>query len=85
MNDELDKRLNLMRFWLFGTFVIVFAAVTIYIGIFTNRDWLMALRAGLPIWGIVAVLCFIWYFGYKYWIGRKDRKQDPGSPPRDYM
>jgi hypothetical protein len=29
---ETEKMLKLMRFWLFGTFVIVFVAVTIYIG-----------------------------------------------------
>lgn len=80
MKDEMVKRLNLMRFWLFGTFVIVFAAVTIYIGMFTNQDWMMALRAGFPIWGVVAVLCVIWYFGYKYWISKKATKESPGSP-----
>ena len=36
MSEEKTKVLNLMRFWLFGTFVIVFAAITIYIGMFTN-------------------------------------------------
>lgn len=79
MSEDQKKRLNLMRFWLFGTFVIVFAAVTIYIGMFTNQDWLEALRSGWLIWGIVGVLCIVWYYGYKFWIGRT--KESPPTPP----
>lgn len=70
MSEDKTKRLNLMRFWLFGTWAIVFAAVTAYIGLFTNKDPFTALRAGFPIWGITAVLCVIWYFGYKWWLTR---------------
>ncbi|TFH32645.1 MAG: hypothetical protein E4G99_12470 [Anaerolineales bacterium] len=80
MSEDTTKRLNLMRFWLFGTFVIVFAAITIYIGMFTNQDWMMALRSGFPIWGIVAVLCVVWYYGYKFWVGRK-KGTGAGVPP----
>ena len=71
MSEENTKLLNLMRFWLFGTFIIVWAAITMYIGMFTNQDWLMALRAGLPIWGTVAELCIVFYYGYKMYLGRK--------------
>jgi hypothetical protein len=80
MSEEITKRLNLMRFWLFGTFVIVFAAITMYIGMFTNQDWLMALRAGLPIWGIVGVLCVVWYYGYKFWVSREADKSVEEPP-----
>ncbi len=68
MSNQKDKLLRLMRFWLFGTFVIVWAAITAYIGLFTNRDWLAAIKAGFPIWGITAVLCILWYLGYAYWL-----------------
>ncbi|MBI4772430.1 MAG: hypothetical protein HY784_18875 [Chloroflexi bacterium] len=71
MNDQKKKLLGLMTFWLFGTFVIVWTAITMYIGLFTNRDWLAAIRAGFPIWGITLLLCLIWYFGYRWWLGRK--------------
>jgi hypothetical protein len=71
VDSEKTKLLNLMRFWLFGTFVIVFAAITAYIGIYANRDWLLAIQAGLPIWGLTAVLCIVAYFGYKYYLTRK--------------
>jgi hypothetical protein len=80
MPDDTTKRLNLMRFWLFGIFVIVFAAITIYIGLFTNQDWMMALRAGFPIWGIVGVLCVASYYGYKFWVNRK-KETSGGEPP----
>ncbi|NIS80873.1 MAG: hypothetical protein GTO14_11835 [Anaerolineales bacterium] len=70
MDEEKSKKLSVMRFWLFGTFVIVWAAITIYIGLFTSRDWVAALRAGFPIWGITGILCLVWYFGYRWWLGR---------------
>ncbi len=65
------KLLRLMRFWLFGTFVIVWAAITMYIGLFTNRDWWMAIRAGFPIWGLTALLCIVWYVVYYFWLKRR--------------
>lgn len=71
MDDQDTKLLALMRFWLFGTFVITWTAITIYIGLFTNRDWFAAIRAGLPIWGIVGGLCVVWYYGYKTWLKRR--------------
>jgi hypothetical protein len=63
------KLLSLMRFWLFGTFIIVFAAITIYIGMFVS--WGKAFTSGLPIWGLTAVLCVIWYFFYQWYLNRK--------------
>lgn len=71
MSERKTKLLNLFRFWLFGTFVIVWAAVTMYIGLFTSQDWVAAIRAGLPIWGTVAVLCVVWYFVYQTWLKRQ--------------
>ena len=71
MSDEKTKLLNVMRFWLFGTFIIVWAAITLYIGLFTDRDWWWAIRAGFPIWGITGALCVLWYFGYSWWLNRK--------------
>ena len=39
MSDEKTRLLNLMRIWLFGTFIIVWSAITLYIGLFTDNDW----------------------------------------------
>jgi uncharacterized RDD family membrane protein YckC len=72
VSEKKTKLLNLMRFWLFGTFVIVWAAVTGYIGLFTDRDWWVAIKAGFPIWGITAVLTIVWYYFYKWWLSRKE-------------
>jgi hypothetical protein len=69
--DEKTKLLNLMRYWLFGTFVIVFAAITTYIGLFTDRNALLAVRLGLPIWGITGLVCIIFYVGYSFYVNRK--------------
>jgi hypothetical protein len=71
VSNQKDNLLKLMRFWLFGTFVIVWAAITAYIGLFTNRDWFAAIKAGFPIWGITGVLCIVWYLGYAYWLRRR--------------
>ncbi len=70
--DEQDgsKRLSVMTFWLFGTFVIVWSAVTAYIGLFTDGDWLAAVRAGAPIGGLTALMCLSEYVGYRIWIRR---------------
>jgi hypothetical protein len=66
------KMLKLMRFWLFGTFVIIFAAVTIFTG--------GVLKVGLEIMKtpsywialvISAALCVASYYGYKWWIEKK--------------
>jgi hypothetical protein len=70
MNDK-EKMLRLMRFWLFGTFLIIFAAATVYIG--------GVLGTGLKIFGelnywltmlIAAVLSFAAYYLYKWYLGR---------------
>ena len=71
MNERKTKLLNVMRFWLFGTFLIVWASMTMYIGLFTNRDWLAAIQAGLPIWGMTALLCVAWFFVYRAWLNRQ--------------
>jgi hypothetical protein len=71
VSEQKTRLLKLMRFWLFGTFVIVWVAITVYIGLFTNRDWFAAIKAGLPIWGITAILCIVWYLGYAYWLRRR--------------
>jgi len=71
MTPEMEKKLKLMRFWLVGIFAIVWTAITIYIGMFTNRDWWQAIKSGFPIWGIAAVLCAVCFFGYKYWLTNK--------------
>jgi hypothetical protein len=70
-NDKSDKSklLDLFRFWCFGTFIIIFAAVTVYIGLFVS--WSEALSRGLPIWGLVAVICLLWYFIYRWYLNRK--------------
>lgn len=71
MSEQKNKLLKLMRFWLFGTFVIVWASITVYIGMLTGGDWLAAIVAGWQIWGAVAVLCIVSYFVYKYILSRR--------------
>ena len=71
MDEEKIKRLKVMRFWLVGTFVIVSFAITAYIGVYTASDWLAAIKAGFPIWGIVAAACIVWYVAHLLWLRRE--------------
>jgi len=71
MSEEKKKLLKLMSFWLFGTFIIVWAAITMYIGLFVNKDWWLAITTGFPIWGITFLFCIIFYFGYKAYLSKK--------------
>ena len=71
MKDQ-NTMLKMMRFWLFGTFLIIWVAVTIFVG--------GAMGTGLAILGklnywlafiIVAILCVVWYYIYKWYLNRK--------------
>lgn len=66
-----EKKLKLMRFWLFGTFVIVFSALTAFLFIPALGNIWLAIQAGWSIWFLTAVLCVAAYFGYKWYLGRK--------------
>lgn len=71
---EKEKMLKLMRYWLFGTFVIVFAALVTYVGLFADRNVWLAITASFPIWGLTGVLCAIIYFVYKWILNRRENK-----------
>ena len=83
MSEDKVKRLNLMRFWLFGTFVIVWAATFTFTFL-----WITPIGAGLtdvvvaalPVWVITAVLAVVWYLGYKWWLTRSDGEMVPAAP-----
>lgn len=67
-----DKMLGLMRFWLFGTFVIVFAAVTVYTGGVLGLG--LIILGQVNFWlamGLTAVLCVVWYYVYKGYLNKK--------------
>jgi len=33
MDQDTEKKLRLMRFWLFGSFILVFTVITLYVGL----------------------------------------------------
>jgi hypothetical protein len=75
MSEDKAKRLNLMRFWLFGTFVIVWAATFAFTYLWTapvSASITDVIMTALPVWIITAVLAVVWYFGYKWWLGRDE-------------
>ena len=68
-----EKRLNLMRFWLFGTFLIVISAILIFVGGVLGTGF--AILGQLNFWLaviLIAVLCVICYYVYRWYLGRKE-------------
>ena len=77
--QEKEKKLKLMRFWLFGTFVIFFAAMTVYFGTITQAVGIAfgtgsSIFTNMYYWIFVVVLALLcvgaWYI-YKWYLGRK--------------
>ncbi len=69
---EIEQKLKLMKFWIFGTFIIVVTAATMYVGslgglgtvIFREMNyWIAIIVSGL--------LCGLWYFGYSKYLNRE--------------
>ncbi len=82
MSEDKVKRLNLMRFWLFGTFVIVWAATFTFTYLWTDpvgASIMDVVKVALPIWIITAVLAVVWYIGYKWWLGRDEGAMAPAA------
>jgi uncharacterized membrane protein len=82
MSEDKVKRLNLMRFWLFGTFVIVWAATFAFTYLWiapVGADFMDVVVTALPVWVITAVLAVVWYFGYKWWLGRDEGEMAPAA------
>ncbi|HET91435.1 MAG TPA: hypothetical protein ENN99_11975 [Chloroflexi bacterium] len=70
MSEDKSKNARLFSFWLFGTVVIVFGAITAYITIFTGAAIWEAIKTGFPIWGITALGAIILYAVY-YFLGAR--------------
>ena len=69
---EKEKMLKLMRFWLFGTFVIIFSAASIYVGGAIGTGTLIFREANYWIAMVVtALLCVAWYYIYKWYLDRQ--------------
>ena len=82
MSEDKVKRLNLMRFWLFGTFVIVWAGTFTFTYLWTapaSASIMDVVRVALPVWIITAVLAVVWYIGYKWWLGRDEGAMAPAA------
>jgi len=82
MSEDHVKRLNLMRFWLFGTFVIVWAATFTFTFLWlapVGANFMDVVVTTLPVWGVTAVLAVIWYFGYKWWLSRDKSVMAPAA------
>ena len=70
---EKEKMLNLMRFWLFGTFIIIMVTATIYIGAALGLGLLMFKMSSYWITLLVAaVLCAISFYIYKWYLDKQE-------------
>jgi uncharacterized membrane protein len=73
-DDTMDKEkmLGLMRFWLFGTFIIVFAAVSVYTGVVLGLG--LEILGQINFWlamALTAALCVVWFYIYKGYLNKK--------------
>lgn len=70
--NEKEKMLGLMRFWLFGTFLIVFTATAMYAGGAVGLGNAILLQPNFWISMVItAVLCGVWYYIYKWYLNRQ--------------
>ena len=77
--QEKEKKLRLMRFWLFGAFAIFFAAVTVYFGVIAQAVGLIisentSIFTNIYYWiflVILALLCVGAWYLYKWYIERQ--------------
>jgi len=67
----MEKKLKLMKFWLFGIFVLVLSGVTAFIYYPAQGNILLALQSGWMLWGGTAILCIIIFYLYKWFLNRK--------------
>ena len=67
-----EKSLALWRFWLFGIYVIVFAAVTVFVGGVLRTGFLIMREPYFwLLWVVLAILFVVWYYIYKAYLNRK--------------
>ncbi len=70
MSEEQQKKTRLLAYWCFSTTLVVFAAITAYIALWTRElgaTMMEILKAGFPIWGITALAAAIIFFGYYFY------------------
>ncbi len=67
MSEDRERRARLLAYWLFSTVLIVFASITAYIAAWARpvgASMMAIIKAGFPIWGIVALAAAIIYAAY---------------------
>jgi uncharacterized RDD family membrane protein YckC len=69
--DEKKKKLNRMAIWTITIFATVFAIVLAVLWLVSGGSLGTALTAGWPILLLVAVICIVVYFGYRFILLRK--------------
>jgi hypothetical protein len=74
MSEDTQKNLRLMAYWLFTTVMIVFVAVSLYIGLWVlplGASIWMIIRGALPITLITVLAAVIIYVGYYFLVAKK--------------
>ena len=69
-SENKEKGSNLLAFWLFGTVLIVFGAITAFIALYAmpiGEAPMDVVMLGVPIWGTTAVAAIIIYVGYHFY------------------
>ena len=71
----MEKKLKLMRFWLFGIFVLFFAMETALVYRVAGGNIVLAVGQSSLwlLWLLTAVLCVLVYYLYKWILGRQKK------------
>jgi hypothetical protein len=72
--EEKAKKLRLMRYWLFGAYLIVVIGFTVYFMLLVVQPGMGAVFSSTSYWLWVlgsAILFVVGYFLYKWYLGRK--------------
>lgn len=70
-NQDVEKRIRLVRYWTFGIFILAFVVETMVPGMFANRNIGLLIANVWPMWLITLIVCAIIFFGYPWWARRK--------------
>jgi len=71
VDQDVEKRIRLVRFWTFGIFILAFVVETMVPGMVANRNIALLVANVWPMWLITFVVCAIVFFGYPWWARRK--------------
>ena len=70
VDQDVEKRIRLVRFWTFGIFILAFVVETMVPGMVANRNIALLIANVWPMWLVTFIVCGLVFFGYPIWARR---------------